>query len=379
MRTLTSDNGNSHLPQEESVEFSYCHKNILHNTKLKVVRRGDPTKKNKFITVHNVGMNAFSNFGPLLNSEYMQPVSTNYCIYHIILPGQEDGATPLRDGYVYPSMEHLADAIPKVLQQLDLKSAVFIGDGAGSNILTRFAIKNPTLVDGLILVNPTVGVVGNFEWIGEKISNFNTPVSDQLMNYRFSPIEAERRPVLFESHRQHLVNVMNIGNVQQFFAEFERRTPVPILRPYDPKLMAESTLRCETLIMVGDQSPFVEDSVEVNSRLNPQKTHFLKMADAGGMLLEEELFKVSEAIVFFLQGLGQIPSVIMKRLTLSDHSLNQLEYTVEGAEQTQSLSAVGFDSATNHNNDKSFNNRDQDEVIAVSSGERMPLMQENLC
>ena len=29
-----------------------------------------------------------------------------------------------------------------------------------------------------------------------------------------------------------------------------------------------------------------------------------QMADAGGMLLEEELFKVSEAVVLFLQGLG---------------------------------------------------------------------------
>jgi len=30
-------------------------------------------------------------------------------------------------------------------------------------------------------------------------------------------------------------------------------------------------------------------------------------------------------------------------------------------------------------NEKAFNNRDQDEVIAVHSGERIPLMQENLC
>lgn len=374
MRNLASgENGNSHFPQEESVEFSYEYKGVLYNSKLKVIRRGDPSKKNTLITVHNVGLNAFSNFGPLLNSEFMEPVSNNYCVYHIILPGQEDGAPHLGYGFVYPSMEHLADAIPKVLQHLDLKRAVFLGDGAGSNILVRFAVKNSTMIDGLILVNPTVTVKGNWSWLGEKISNLNTPFADQLMNYRFSADEMDIRPHLFDSHRQHLVNVMNLENVQQFFAEFERRTDVPIYRPIDPSLLDQCTLRCQTLIMVGDQSPFVEDTVEVNSRLNPQKTHFLKMADAGGMLLEEELFKVSEAIVFFLQGLGQIPSVIMKRLA---HS--KVANKVDVIQEQAVLSAVGWD-ATNSTNERSFNNRDQDEVIAVNSGERMPLMQENLC
>jgi len=225
----------------------------------------------------------------------------------------------------------------------------------------------------LILVNPTVTVKGNWSWLGEKISNLNTPFADQLMNYRFSADEMDIRPHLFDSHRQHLVNVMNLENVQQFFAEFERRTDVPIYRPIDPSLLDQCTLRCQTLIMVGDQSPFVDDTVEVNSRLNPQKTHFLKMADAGGMLLEEELFKVSEAIVFFLQGLGQIPSVIMKRLA---HS--KVANKVDVIQEQAVLSAVGWD-ATNSTNERSFNNRDQDEVIAVNSGERMPLMQENLC
>jgi len=336
MRNLGSgENGNARFSQEDSVEFSYDYKGVLYSSKLKVIQRGDSTKKNTFITVHNVGLNGFSNFGPLLSSEFMEPVANNYCIYHIILPGQEDGAPLLGDRFVYPSMDHLADAVPKVLQHLNLKRAVFLGDGAGANILIRFAIKNPTFVDGLILVNPTVGVVGNLSWLGEKISNFNTPVSDQLMHYRFSPSEMEMRPHLFESHRQHLVNVMNMQNVQQFFAEFERRTQVPIYRPYDPNMLDTCTLRCQTLVMVGDDSPFVEDTVEVNSRLNPQKTHFLKMADAGGMLLEEELFKVSEAIVFFLQGLGQIPSVIMKRLQ-TNNSPSVLDVVQEQAK----LSAV---------------------------------------
>jgi len=373
MDLASGENENKEFSQEKKIEFSYDYRGAFHTATLKVIQRGDSSKKNVLITLHNVGLNAFSNFGPLLNSEYMLPVSANYCIYHIIMPGQEDGSPNLSDSFVYPSMDHIADALPKVLQQLNVKRAVFLGDGAGSNILIRFAAKNSDLVDGLILVNPTVTVVGNWSWLGEKISNLNTPFADQLMNYRFSQIEMDRLPHLYESHRQHLVNVMNINNVQRFFAEFERRTQIPVYRPYDPALLNQCTLKCETLIMVGDDSPFLEDSVEVNSRLNPQKTQFLKMSDAGGMLLEEELFKVSEAIVYFLQGLGQIPSVIMKRLVASSNIKSTLDYV---GEQDNS-SAVGWEG--NLTNEKSFNNRDQDEVIAVNPGERMPLMQENFC
>jgi len=115
------------------------------------------------------------------------------------------------------------------------------------------------------------------QFIYSNQANFNTPVSDQIMNYKFSPIETAQRPELFESHRRHMVNVMNMQNVAQLFAEYERRTDIPVYRPYDPKLFNQTTLRCETLVMVGDLSPFLDSSVEVNSRLNPQKTTFLKI------------------------------------------------------------------------------------------------------
>jgi len=98
-----------------------------------------------------------------------------------------------------------------------------------------------------------------------------------------------------------------------------------------------------------------------------------QMADAGGMLLEEELFKVSEAVVLFLQGLGHIASTPLPRASLMKNSAS-----MEVIQEHAGLTAVGFDVSAAQN-EKAFNNRDQDEVIAVSPGERMPLMQENLC
>ena len=61
---------------------------------------------------------------------------------------------------------------------------------------------------------------------------------------------------------------------------FSRRDDIPIHRSYDPQTWDLTTLKCDTLIMVGDLSPFVDEAVEMNSRLNPEKTTFLKVTSS---------------------------------------------------------------------------------------------------
>lgn len=278
--------------------------------------------KKALITFHDIGMNHVSNFAKLFASEDMEPIRNRFCIYHIDAPGMEENAPDLAKdpNFVYPSIENLSDMVPKVFTKFGIKEAICMGCGLGANVLMRFAMKNPSLVDGLILVNASRGTVGYFPWIGGKITNFGTPLTEQLLNYHFSRAEVDRaNRELVESHRRHLTNKMNCNNVALLLREYERRTEINVHRsliPNDPEA-AKHTLPCSTLLLVGDMSPFVEDVVELNSRLNPKNTTFLKMADAGGMILEEQTFKVTEAIVYYLQGLGYIPSVIMSRLARS--------------------------------------------------------------
>jgi hypothetical protein len=55
---------------------------------------------------------------------------------------------------------------------------------------------------------------------------------------------------------------------------------------------------------MGDHSPHEDDVVETNGRLDPTKSSFVKFADCGGMVLEEQPAKMSESLRHFLQGLG---------------------------------------------------------------------------
>lgn len=304
-----------------TVPSPYIANGVTCMTDFHVTVQGDRRKK-ALVTFHDIGMNHVSNFATLFASEAMEAIRNRFCIYHIDAPGMEENAPNIaKDAhFVYPSIENLSDMVPKVFTKFGIKEAICMGCGLGANVLMRFAMKNPSLVDGLILVNATRGTVGYFPWIGGKITNFMTPLTEQLLNYHFSKDEVERsNHELVESHRRHLTNKMNCNNILLLLHEYERRTEIDVHRsfiPNDPEA-PKHTLPCPTLLLVGDMSPFVEDVVELNHRLSPKDTTLLKMADAGGMILEEQTFKVTEAIVYFLQGLGYIPSVIMSRLARS--------------------------------------------------------------
>ncbi|TNM86537.1 hypothetical protein fugu_006767 [Takifugu bimaculatus] len=78
-----------------------------------------------------------------------------------------------------------------------------------------------------------------------------------------------------------------------------------------------TTLRCPTLLVVGDTSPAVDAVVECNSRLNPTKTTLLKMADCGGLPQVVQPGKLAEAFKYFVQGMGYMPTAGMTRLVRS--------------------------------------------------------------
>ena len=57
------------------------------------------------------------------------------------------------------------------------------------------------------------------------------------------------------------------------------------------------------LNVVGAYSPFVEETVTLNGKLNPSNTNWMKIQDAA-MVVEEQPGKIAEAFRLFMQGQG---------------------------------------------------------------------------
>ena len=67
-------------------------------------------------------------------------------------------------------------------------------------------------------------------------------------------------------------------------------------------------LQAPILSIVGAHSPFVDETVGLNEKLDPSKSNWIKVQDAA-MVVEEKPGKVAQAFRLFLQGHGYCHNV----------------------------------------------------------------------
>ncbi|XP_075427896.1 protein NDRG3 isoform X2 [Ascaphus truei] len=300
--------------QEHDIETAH---GVLH-----VTMYGSPKgSKPVILTFHDIGLNHKSCFNTLFNFEDMHEITKHFAVCHIDAPGQQEGAAAFPPGYQYPTMDELAEMLPAVLTHLNLKCIIGIGVGAGAYILTRFSLNNPELVDGLVLINIDPCAKGWMNWASDKLSGWTTNIVDVVLGHLFSSDELQSNLDLIQTYRLHIAQDVNPDNLQLFMNCYNNRKDLEIERPvYGTNEPSVNTLRCPTLLVVGDNSPAIEAVVECNTRLDPAKTTLLKMADCGGLPQVVQPGKLTEAFKYFVQGMGYMPGACMTRLRSRTHS-----------------------------------------------------------
>uniref|UniRef100_A0A674NZJ4 Protein NDRG2 n=1 Tax=Takifugu rubripes TaxID=31033 RepID=A0A674NZJ4_TAKRU len=287
-------------PQEHDVETAH---GVLHVTMRGVAKGNRPT----ILTYHDVGLNHKSCFNSLFNYEDMQEVTQHFSVLHVDAPGQQENAPGFPAGYQYPTVDELAQMLPAVLSQLQVKSVIGIGVGAGAYILTKLALNEPSLVEGLVLINIDPCAKGWMEWAASKLSGWTSNLIDTIMDHHFSTTCAQLL---------HISQDIPQDNLGLFYSSYESRMDLEMERPV-LGLNDTTVTTCPTLLVVGDTSPAVDAVVECNSRLNPTKTTLLKMADCGGLPQVVQPGKLAEAFKYFVQGMGYMPTAGMTRLVRS--------------------------------------------------------------
>uniref|UniRef100_A0A8C2ZRQ2 Protein NDRG2 n=1 Tax=Cyclopterus lumpus TaxID=8103 RepID=A0A8C2ZRQ2_CYCLU len=252
---------------------------------LHVTMRGVPKGNRPIIlTYHDIGLNHKSCFNTLFNYEDMQEIMQHFAVVHVDAPGQQEGAPPFPSGYRYPTMDELAEMLPSVMTHLKVSSVIAIGVGAGAYILSRFALNNPTLVEGLVLINVDPCAEGWIDWAASKVTGWTSNLVDIIMAHHFSADELTDNLELIQTYRLHIAQDINQDNLALFCGSYQYRRDLEIERPIvGLNEDTVNTLICPALLVVGDTSPAVEAVVECNSRLNPTKATLLKMADCGGL------------------------------------------------------------------------------------------------
>ncbi|XP_008281427.1 protein NDRG3-like isoform X1 [Stegastes partitus] len=333
---LTGQNGGNLQDfdcQEHDVETTH---GVLHVTMRGVAKGNRPT----ILTYHDIGLNHKSCFNSLFNYEDMQEVTQHFSVLHVDAPGQQENAPVFPTGYQYPTMDQLAEILPAVLTQLQVKSVIGIGVGAGAYILTKLALNEPTLVEGLVLINIDPCAKGWMDWAASKLSGWTSNLVDNIMGHHFSTDELTENKEIVQTYRLHISQDIPLDNLAMFYNSYDSRTELQMERPV-PGLneTTGTTLRCSALLVVGDTSPAVDAVVECNSRMNPTKTSLLKMADCGGLPQVVQPGKLAEAFKYFVQGMGYIPHVVINHL--SSTSVPTAGMTRLVRSRTHSASSVG--------------------------------------
>ncbi|XP_032964160.1 protein NDRG2 isoform X3 [Rhinolophus ferrumequinum] len=248
---------------------------------------------------------------PLFQFGDMQEIIQNFVRVHVDAPGMEDGAPVFPVGYQYPSLDQLADMIPCILQYLNFSTIIGIGVGAGAYILSRYALNHQDSVEGLVLINIDPNAKGWMDWAAHKLTGLTSSISEMILGHLFSQEELSGNSELIQKYRNTITHAPNLENIVLYWNSYNNRRDLNFERGGD------ITLKCPVMLVVGDQAPHEDAVVECNSKLDPIQTSFLKMADSGGQPQLTQPGKLTEAIKYFLQGMGYMASSCMTRLSRS--------------------------------------------------------------
>ncbi|KAI5729288.1 hypothetical protein M8J76_001029 [Diaphorina citri] len=212
--------------------------------------------------------------------------------------------------YIYPTMDELSNQLLFVLSYFGLHSVIGLGVGAGGNILARFALSHPEKVEALCLVNVVSTQSGWIEWGYQKINSRYLKSRGMTQGNT-----EERNHDLVQVYKSYFEQCVNPINLALFIDAYIRRTDLNISRDLENRTCTQ-TLGMPVMNITGAFSPHVDDTVILNSRLDPTSSSWMKISDCG-MVLEEQPSKLTEALRLFLQGLGYAVKLGRPKFTTS--------------------------------------------------------------
>jgi len=269
---------------------------------ISVVVCGDQDKP-ALLTYSDVGLNYVSCFGGLFSCpEAFSMLYHNFCIYHVDAPGHEVGAPEIPPSQRLLSVDDLADQVAEVLDFFGLEEVLGLGVTGGAYILTHFALKYRERALGLILVSPLCQAPSWTEWIYNKaMINFlyfcgmSGFVKDALLHRYFSQevlCALGTGPEVMTTYCRHLDDVQS-RNVMHYMQAIHQRVDL------SERL---KKLKCRTLIIVGEQSPFHHEAMHISTQMHRRYNALIEVQACGSLVTEEQPHSMFVPMDLFLSG-----------------------------------------------------------------------------
>lgn len=264
------------------------------------------------LNVHDIGCD-HSTYMEFANHPTTKRISQKTVWIFVDLPGQSQDSGDLPEGFIMPQMHEIADDLVTILTELKVQQVVVFGEGAGANILARFAIAHPDRVFGAFLINCTTSRGSVFDNLQDKIkrklsTNSASLQEEFISQHRFGSTHHKIQRNGSGDEQALIRNGTSIENNRKAFIEsFNRRTSIS----------EKSYILCPVVLMTSEGSQFRKATRLFHQSLlkTCDKTK-IEFVDVSGVanVIEEQPDKVAETFLYFLQGLGVVSSVPMNNV-----------------------------------------------------------------
>lgn len=180
-----------------------------------------------------------------------------------------------------------------------------MGVTAGAYILSLFAMKYRERVLGLILVSPLCKAPSWTEWF------YNKVISNMLYFYGMCGLLKEcLLQRYFSKEVRGSAEVPESDIVQACRKLLEERQSSNVWRflqaiNWRPDITEGlKSLRCRTLIFVGDSSPFHSEALHMASKLDRRYSALVEVQSCGSMVTEEQPHAMLIPMEYFFMGYG---------------------------------------------------------------------------
>jgi len=249
-------------------------------------RKDDKDSVCVFLTVHNAGAN-HNEWLRFANHPAMASIKEHAVFIHVDLLGQEDNAETLAADVVFPTIQQIGEDLVNILDTLRVKCVIGLGNGAGANIMMRFAMMHVSRCLGVILVHPTSANATMMENFKEKITQRKHSIGLGIGLQSNNGCE------------------VNIKNMAKYVDSYQNRD--------DITEALKDKMSCDALLVSGSKSSCVQAMEYTFANCDKVKTSMIKIDDVTDVLNEAQV-KFANSVLFFVKGQGWLTSVTLPNL-----------------------------------------------------------------
>lgn len=271
-----------------------------------------PTTKSlgpAIITVHDVGMNAPSCFGPFFSfcrttTAKCPELDSAAAHYHLTAPGHEPDAPTLPSSEPI-DIDTLVRAVEEVIERFELTRVIGFGVGIGAAVMLRAAMAKNTTFAGLILISPVIEPAGVLERMSVGADGLfsrgfglglNRRTKDRFLwrwlrddtrDYNFSLVQS----------LEDGLDRLNSANLSRFLAADSWRGDIT---------HSLNDIKAKVLLVTGKESALRYHSADRFHQFDPERTSWLDVQECGSLVHEEHPEQMAQSVSLFLQGIPPI-------------------------------------------------------------------------